>query len=340
MKKGALATIVCLLFMYYEEVKAQRFFTLNVDSLTRSFMLVNLADDDATEQPVIILLHDSHVLPMSLLKMNWARLQQRPILVFPIALRNQWSCGNDKDSLMMDTNLLLKIIFHVQLNFKTDPSRVFLVGMGDAFCLAHHFSRIHASLVRSAVRWQYPSGKTQKQLITEPTDQLDSVVMSNLPAKLNLYPSLTDNTQQEEPLFKSYKKQTTLSLQAGRWQQSQRSRTRFDSLTMTDLSTYHFMFGIQLAYHVSERWSAYAESHFMIIPREKKINSISWGGGQGVQVSASGKGGLVIPYGMGVRYTFSHLGWRPFLAGTLGGTYLYIGGGTASGGTGGIRKII
>ncbi|MBL0745883.1 hypothetical protein [Chryseolinea lacunae] len=137
-------------------VEAQHFFSIESDSLPRSYLLETPAPE-VSNLPMVILLHDSHILPMALAKLDWSQLSQPALIVFPVGLRNQWASGNHADSLRWDENFLLKIIFQVQQNFRTDISRVFILGMGNAFFLAEAFQRKHPALVRAAAPWEYPT---------------------------------------------------------------------------------------------------------------------------------------------------------------------------------------
>lgn len=318
----------------------QRFFSIESDSLTRSYLLVTPLGGNVTNLPLVILLHDKHVLPTTLANMKWSKLRQPPLIVFPVGLRNQWACGDNADSLKMDTDFLLKIIFEIQNNFLTDPSRVFFVGMGSSFCLADYFAKKHSALVRAAVRWNYTNNSLPPVLLTEPTRQLDSVVVRNPLVSHHAMPPERFAFEPPQERYTPYLDHSTLNFHIARWQQSSASRTEFDSVTMTDLSQYHFMFGFQYAYHFTERLSAHVETDFMIIPKEREINGISWGGGQGVKVTARGNGGIIVPYGVGMRYSIPREKFRPFLSGSIGGTFMFVGGGTAIGGTGGINKMI
>jgi hypothetical protein len=288
---------------------------------------------------MIILLHDQKVMPFSLARMEWSRLKYKSIVVFPVALRNRWSCQTNADSLKADEKFLLRLIFQIQNNFRTDPSRVFITGMGSSFCLADAFAKKHPSLIRAAVPWEHSSSRSSS--IPERSSSFDSLVSHNpgiAQPKGDTVKFAFDQNTKEEKL--PYANHTTLAFHLGRWQQAKSARTDFDTQTMTDLSQYHFQFGLEVGYYFTERWSAFLNSDFMIIPKERKVNSISWGGGQGVNVRASGKGGIVIPYGMGIRYTIPRGNFRPFFSALLGSTFLFVGGGKASGGSGGVTKDI
>lgn len=316
---------------------SQRLFSFEVDSLTRSYLLVDATNDIATNLPVIIILHDQRVMPTSLARMEWGRLKHPCVMVFPVALRNQWACKSQADSLKADEDFLLRLIFQIQNSFRTDPSRVFIIGMGSSFCLADAFAKKHSSLIRTAIHWNNPSARSS--VIAERAPSFDSLVSHNpgiaIPKNDTIQFAFEQNRAEEKV---PYAKHSTLAVHVGRWHQAKATRTDFDSLTMTDLSEYHFQFGVEFGYHFSERWSAFVGSDFTIIPKKREVNNISWGGGQGVNVQASGKGGIVIPYGLGVRYTSPRENFRPFVTTSLGSTFFFIGGGKATGVPGGLNK--
>jgi hypothetical protein len=245
--------------------------------------------------------------------------------------------------LKADEKFLLRIILRAQHDFKTDASRVFIVGMGGAFCLAQDFAQKHAALVRAAVPWHRvtPLGGIARH----PAQRLDSLVAGNpgrkQKATVGMMASMTYDTEHKRlDSARLWRRHASLLLHLGRWQQASGSRTDFDTQTLTDLANYHFMFGLKVGYAFTAKWSAFVEGDFLIIPKERKINNLSWGGGQGIRVNASGKGGVVIPYGAGVLYTIPVRRIRPFVSVSVGSTFLYIGGGTASGGPGSIDKTI
>jgi hypothetical protein len=276
--------------------QAQRFFSVEVDSLTRTYLLSEPSQEKGTHLPLIILLHDRHAMPITLARLEWSKLHQPAVIAFPIAIQNRWLCDSTTtDSLNADERFLLRLIFQIQNNFRTDPSRVFIIGMGEAFCLADVFTKRHPALIRAAVRWNNKS--PLKQIIPEPAHQFDSLVRTNPGVEKPKRDTGHFAFEQPKKENDSYAHHTTLTFRAGRWQQAQSSRTEFDTVTFTDLSEYHFQFGFEVGYYVTERLTVFVSSDFMIIPKEQNINSISWGGGQGVQVDANGKGGIVIPYG-------------------------------------------
>lgn len=319
-------------------VRAQRLFSFELDSLTRSYLVTEPPGEERTNLPLIILLHDEKTLPVTLAKWDWSKLYQPCLMVFPIALRNKWVCRIGSDSAKTDEKFLVRLIFHIENNFRTDPSRVFIIGTGYSFCLADYFAKAHRSLVRAAVAWKPWPVSTHGSIMPErlPFDSL-----------VRRYPTIavTRNdsarfVEQPKTRKEPYADHTTLAFHLGRWQQAKSSRGSFDSLTLADLAEYHFLFGLEVSYHFTERWSGFAGGDFIIIPRKREITSISWGGGSGVNVKASGKGGIVIPYGLGVRYTIAVENFRPFVYASVGTTFLYIGGGKATGRSGGINKKI
>ncbi len=319
-------------------VYSQRVFSLEVDSLNRSYLLVGPSRDEPAKLPLVIVLHDEGTSPFSLEGFNWSRLQQPAIIALPIGLRGKWACKGD--SVLHDEAFLMKLIFQVQNNFRTDPTRVFIIGMGDASCLADRFSKKHPALVRATANWSRNS--LRPETMPERTRQFDSLIFRNpaSPAGREAAESFSFRKDNETPTEFSYADRTTLSFHIGRWDQSRRSRKGPDTVTLTDLGEYHFMFGFAAGYYFNKHWSFFIGSDFLIIPKERTINGISWGGGQGVRVNVSGKGGIVVPYGIGLRYSFPRRVVMPFLSAGIGSTFMFIGGGSASGGPGNINKSI
>ncbi len=129
---------------------------------------------------------------------------------------------------------------------------------------------------------------------------------------------------------KPYHKRFSIGINAGRWQQSQRSQVGPDNLTFVNVADYHFKMGAQLEYHYTEALSFYLDVNTIIIPKEENIQGISWRLGQGIRLNATGKGGIIVPYGLGVRYAWTFNRLRPFVTSTVGATYFYLGGGTVS----------
>jgi len=328
-KKLILVTGLHLLSITY--VFSQRLFTVQIDSLTRSYF-VNAPKQEAGNLPMIVILHDNNIMPTLLGNLPWNKLQQPAVMVFPVGLINQWHCKKNSDSLLTerDQKFLLRLVFHVQNNFKTDLSRTFLIGMGDAFCAVQDFVKKHPTIVRSAVRWDYKKELLEaKEIIPEPGWKLDSLVRHN-PPKGNYLQNKKFPFEQEEKIYKPYRRHLSFGFNLGRWQQAMGSRTEFDTVTFVDISERHFIFGVQVEYNITERISAFTDVNFMIIPKEESINSISIGP-NGVQASGSGHGGIVIPYGAGIRYVFLCKDFRPFITVAFGHTYLHTEGGTGSG---------
>jgi hypothetical protein len=319
-------------------VSAQRLFSFELDSLSRSYLVVEPSNEERTNLPLIILLHDEKTLPVTLAKWDWSKLYQPCLIVFPIALRNKWACRVDSDSVKADEKFLFRLIFHIQNNFRTDPSRVFIIGAGYSFCLADHFAKANRSIVRAAVAWK-PWPVLTHGSITPERLPFDSLVR-RYPAIAGTRNDSTRFVEQPKIQKEPYADHTTLAFHLGRWQQAKSSHVSSDSLILTDLAEYHFLFGLEVSYHFTERWSGFAGGDFIIIPKKREITSISWGGGYGVNVKASGEGSLVIPYGLGIRYTIPRENFRPFVYASAGATFLHIGGGKVTGGSGGIDKKI
>lgn len=307
---------------------SQRLFSTEVNGLTRSYLLVNPVDDTTKDLPLIVVLHDDYFSSLSLARLNYSKLSHPAILVFPVGIKNQWTCNSD--SLRRDESFLLKLIFNVQSNFKTDASRTFLIGIDDSFCFANYFSKKHSAIIRTAAQW-----KPANPRVAEVKMPFDSIVVNS--PHIKRLDTKSDKTSfefekhEDEDEFKKYAGHSTLLFRLGRWQQMPASKTDFDSLTLTDLSERHFLFGAQLGFSFTEHWLAYLECDFLIIPKEQNINSITIGGGQGLSAQGSGSGGIVIPYGAGVRYAFlKREEFRPFVAASVGTTYLYAKGGQGS----------
>lgn len=318
---------------------AQHVFSIEVDTLTRSYLVIESSRNVSEQLPLIVLLHDNDVAPFSLARLNWSTLQRPAIVAMPVAWRGQWSCSRE-DLPSNDETFLMNVIFKVQRDFNVDTKRVFMVGMGNASCVASQFTKRHPELVRTAVNWNRASAVP----ITSPgqAQGLDSLLAQNTAdvtaaAGDTLLPIDDDMTSSAG--F-SYVGHSTLAFHLGRWQQSRRSRGSPDTVTLTDLADYHLMFGFELGYHLTAQWSFVLGTDVLIIPKEQRINGISWGGGQGIQVSASGKGGIVIPYGVGVRYAFPRKAVVPFFSTMAGSTFMFIGGGSATGSPGNISRNI
>lgn len=319
-------------------VLAQRLFSFELDSLRRSYLVVEPVGEERTSLPLVILLHDEKTLPVTLAKWDWSKLYQPCLMVFPFALRNKWTCRVGSDSVNADEKFLVRLIFHIQNNFRTDPSRVFIIGTGYSFCLADHFAKANRAIVCAAAAWK-PWPVLPHSSIMHERLPFDSLVRRH-PAIAVTRNDSTGFVEHPKIQKEAYAGHTTLAFHLGRWQQAKSSHVSFDSLTLTDLAEYHFLFGLEVSYHFTERWSVFAMGDFIIIPKKREITSIAWGGGYGVKVKASGEGGIVIPYGLGARYTISRENFRPFVYASVGATFLHIGGGQATGGSGGINRKI
>lgn len=314
------------------QLTAQRVFTVQVDSLTRSYF-VHAPNEEIAHLPLVILLHDGTIRPISLNGLPWDKLKQPVIMVFPVGLVNQWHCKNSSDSLLaaLDKKFLLKLLFQVQNNFRTDLSRTFLIGMGDAFCVAQDFGSTHPAIIRSVVQWNYKKDLVEaKVIVPEPAKKLDSL-MSHNPSTAKVPEHRKLPIEQNKDDYKSYKQHISFAITLGRWQQAESSRTEFDTATFVDIAKSHFIIGIQVEYNFTERLSAFADANIVSIPKDQSISTITIGP-NGVQATGSGHGGIVIPYGTGMRYAFPHGNFRPFVAAAMGFTYIHAEGGTGSGG--------
>lgn len=322
-------------------LSAQRAFTVQIDSLTRSYF-VNVTNNETSSLPLIIILHDNAIRPISLQALPWNNLKQPAVVVFPVGLLNKWYCRNSEDSLLAvrDQKFLLKLLFQVQNNFRTDISRTFIIGMGDAFCVAQNFAKINPTLLRSAVQWKYQKNLVEaKVIVPDPATKLDSLVSHN-PSTAKTIQQGKLSLEQNKAEYKPYKKHVSFAITLGRWQQAGSSRTEFDTTTFVDIAKSHFIIGIQVEYNFTEWLSAFTDVNIITIPKDQSINTITIGSG-GIQVSGSGHGGIVIPYGAGLRYVFPQGYFRPFITAAMGLTYVHAEGGTGSGGPfGGITQKI
>lgn len=336
MKCGVLTSLIVFL---YSNAVAQHFFTIETDGLSRSYLVVTPSPEPIARLPVVIVLHDDGIIPVSLAKLNWSQLRRPSIVVFPVGLMGKWNClSTDSIRAMNDVSFISKLIREINNSYKTDPTRVFMVGMGASNCMVNDFVSRYPKLVRGRAQWNYQRTVSPGQVFPEPARQLDSLSLANPSTHVETIKPAHAMISSRN--YMPYEKKMDIFFHVGRWQQSPGKRTDFDSLTLVDLAKYHLMFGVQLEYNFTPSIATFIETELMIIPKEQNINSISWGGGQGVNVKASGKGGIVIPYGIGFKYSFEKNKIRPFLSASGGRTYIYLGGGKASGGIGSISKTI
>jgi len=297
--------------------------------MRRSY-LINSPKEKTDHLPLIVILHDNYIRPIALYNLPWERLQQPAVILFPIGVLHQWHCvaSEEPASTEQDQKFLWQVISQTQRDFKTDPSRVFIIGVGEAYCVAEEFIKRYPGIVRAAIRWNHRKGQiTTGQITASPVPTLDSIIKRNPPqsAPVPRASAIRANNQQ-----KLYKQHVSLGITLGRWQQAEGSRTEFDSETFIDIAQHHFTFGIVIEYNFTEKISVYTDAHFIIIPKEQNIQSIIIGPG-GIQASGNGHGGIVIPYVAGMRYAFLLDNLRPFITVATGYTYIYLAGGTGSG---------
>jgi hypothetical protein len=336
--------IIVLIAIFYavnnSYIAAQRIFTLQSDSIRRSY-LVNVPKDKTDHLPLIIILHDNYIRPLALDNLPWHRLRQPAVILLPIGLLHRWYCSPSGDSVKADQDqkFLWQVILQTQHAFNTDPSSVFIIGMGEAHCVAEGFVKRYPGIVRAVTRWNYGKEQMRNQYITSGSvHTLDSIIQYNPPQAASTIPVSTAPPANKHP--KLYKQHVSLGITLGRWQQAERSRTEFDDETFIDIAKHHFIFGFTIDYNFTEKISTYADVHCILIPKEKTIHSITIGPG-GVQASGSGHGGIVIPYAAGIRYAFLFGSLRPFITAAAGYTYIHVEGGTGSGSSqGGIKKDI
>lgn len=144
------------------------------------------------------------------------------------------------------------------------------------------------------------------------------------------YKSWDEITQEETEFLKIMKDKLTLGIGYGRWQLFPHARA--DSTGILDIGDYHRMLNINMGYNFWENTSITWTLGVLIIPKEKKIDSLSWTPGSGIggiRAQAHGKGGVLIPFTLGVRRSFLSRLTRPYVAGGLGFTYMLIGEGSA-----------
>lgn len=334
-----LTSLLCFFLLGPITTIAQRFFTIQVDSLTRSYM-VKAPDEEIVRLPMVIILHDSHVRPLSLENLPWNNLRQPAVMVFPIGLLNQWKCMDSEDSLLAERDLrfLYRLVKEVHKSFSTDRSRTFLIGMGDSYCVVQDFYKRHHGLVRSIARWDYDSESGGGRNVIPEPPELDSLVIHN-PTKPDSLRTQRLPFEQGSKTFKLYQGHFSFSINLGRWQQASGSRTAFNTSTFVDIAEHHFIFGLSGDYNFTERISTLLDANLIIIPKEERINSIQLGP-NGIQVNGIGNGGIIVSYGTGVRYVFPRETFRPFILAALGATYMHIEGGTGSGSSNGISRDI
>lgn len=137
--------------------------------------------------------------------------------------------------------------------------------------------------------------------------------------------------QQEEAVFlKEMKNKLTLGVGFGRWQTFPNAMA--DSAGILDIGDYHRMLDLNMGYNFRENTAITWSLGMLFIPKEKKIDSLSWTPGSGlggIRAKAHGSGGVMIPFTLGVRHSFLTGLTRPYVAGGLGFTYMYIGEGSA-----------
>lgn len=145
------------------------------------------------------------------------------------------------------------------------------------------------------------------------------------------YKSWDEIEQEEIQFLKVMKNKLTLGVGFGRWQMF--SHVRADSTGILDISDYHRMLNLNMGYNFRENTAITWSLGMLFIPKEKKIDSLSWTPGSGlggVRAKAHGKGGVVIPFTLGIRRSFLKGLTRPYVSGGLGFTYMFIGEGSAS----------
>lgn len=185
-------------------------------------------------------------------------------------------------------------------------------------------------LMRSASKWEHKNDLVDTaEIFSESVKKLDSLVGPDPSAGKSEKKTLP--FRQTGKPYKPYKEHFSFGLALGYWQQAESSRTEFDTATFVDIAKCHFIFGILAEYNFTEKLSVFTDANFVIISKNQSINSVTIGSG-GIQATGSGHGGIVIPFGAGVRYAFLHGNFRPFIMPALGFTHIHVEGGTGSGG--------
>lgn len=68
-----LLLLIVLLLADCLSTQAQRFFSFEVDNLSRTYLLSEPSHEKGTHLPLIILLHDSNVMPITLARLEWSK---------------------------------------------------------------------------------------------------------------------------------------------------------------------------------------------------------------------------------------------------------------------------
>lgn len=98
-------------------------------------------------------------------------------------------------------------------------------------------------------------------------------------------------------------------------------------------SNYHKQWGLIFEYYSWENMAFQVSTGLQYIPKEKRIDSLSWTPGAGlggIRAGPHGKGGAVIPVNLGIKKSLFHGLTRPYISGGLGFTYIIVGEGTAT----------
>ncbi len=131
--------------------------------------------------------------------------------------------------------------------------------------------------------------------------------------------------------LKALKHSFSFSLHYGRAQMF--SSAVSDSISLVNISNYHKQWNLTFEYYPWENTAFQFSSGLQYIPKEKRIDSLSWTPGAGlggIRAKAHGKGGAVIPVSLGIKKSFLHGLTRPYFSGGLGLSYITVGVGTAS----------
>lgn len=151
-------------------------------------------------------------------------------------------------------------------------------------------------------------------------------------------------TKEEKELekLKTLSKSYTISLQFGHFGLFPYAKTG-EITSGINISEHNKLFNITGEYYFDENLAAQLSVGLNVIPQEQKIDSISFdpeNGLEGIKADGSGNGGAIVPVTLGVKKTFLHGLFRPYVSLNTGLTIIKIGAGTGTGSIYGIEKDI
>ena len=123
-----------------------------------------------------------------------------------------------------------------------------------------------------------------------------------------------------DSLRKVYKNRWSIGVVYGqRFISASNKTARLDTVTFNDFTSRRSFWGISGSRFISKNIQISLASNFTIYPRRQNINSISFGGANGLQVSGSGNGGALVNFSFGGKYIFMENKFtRPYLGLKLG----------------------